>query len=51
MSKLPFTPPPKTTPQRPDNEQKEKGLREKAEREEVAGRHRNTGHIDHKGAR
>ena len=51
MNKVPVTSPPKTTQQRPANEQKEKGLKEKAESEEVAGRHRNSGQMDHKGAR
>jgi len=51
MNKVPVTSPPKTAQQHPANEQKEKGLKEKAEREEVAGRHRNSGQMDHKGAR
>jgi len=51
MNKVPVTSPPKTAQQHPANEQKEKGLKEKAEREEVAVRHRNSGQMDHKGAR
>jgi hypothetical protein len=40
----------KTTPPRSDKVAKE-NQREKAERKEVAGRHKNAGQKDHKGAR